>query len=197
MRAEPTWRVGATEGGPVRGNRVAVVTRSRNGPARCYRPRTASRGGLVGAPDGRVADLLVEYGHPDACAAELLCDRHAAGATAFTFVTGDLAAQTVTYGALADRSKRFAAGLAELGVGPGTRVATLMGKSEDLVTAQLAIWRLGAVLVPLFTALASPAIAMRLRASHAQVVIVDDDQRSKLEPGADIPVDAPWRVVTR
>jgi acetyl-CoA synthetase len=140
---------------------------------------------------------LVEYGRPDACAAELLCDRHAADALSFTFVDADLSAEVVTFGALADRSKRIAAGLAELGVGLGTRVATLMGKSADLVAAQLAIWRLGGVLVPLFTAFASPAIAMRLHASDARVVIVDEDQRSKLEPGTDIPVDASWRVVTR
>ena len=145
----------------------------------------------------RVAELLAEYGGPDACAAELLCDRHAADAWAFTFVSEELSAETVTFGVLADRSKRVAAGLAELGVGPGMCVATLMGKSPDLVTAQLAIWRLGGVLVPLFTAFAPPAIALRLDASDARVVIVDEDQRLKLEPGTDIPLDAPWRVVTR
>ena len=112
-------------------------------------------------------------------------------------MAGDLSAETVTFGTLAERSKRVAAGLAELGVGPGTCVATLMGKSADLVTAQLAIWRLGAVLVPLFTAFAPPAIAMRLNASDTKVVIVDEDQRSKLEPSIDIPADASWQVVTR
>jgi acetyl-CoA synthetase len=75
-------------------------------------------------------------------------------------------------------------------------VATLMGKSSDLVTAQLAIWRLGGVLVPLFTAFAPAAIALRLDASDTQVVIVDEDQRFKLEPSTEIPGDA-WRVVTR
>ncbi len=151
----------------------------------------------MGASNERVAELLAEYGGPDACAAELLCDRHAADAWAFTFVAADLSAETVTFGVLADRSKRVAAGLAELGVGPGTCVATLMGKSSDLVTAQLAIWRLGGVLVPLFTAFAPSAIAMRLNASDTQVVIVDEDQRFKLEPSIDIPLDASWRVVTR
>ena len=144
----------------------------------------------------RVAELLAEYGGPDACATELLCDRHSEDARAFTFVAADLSTETVSFGELADRSKRVAAGLAELGVGPGMRVATLMGKSPDLVAAQLAIWRLGGVLVPLFTAFAAAAIALRLEASDTRVVIVDEDERFKLEPGMDTPGEAPWRVVT-
>ena len=151
----------------------------------------------MAALDARVAELLTEYGGPRSCVADLLCDRHAPDALAFTFVAADLSTETVTFGALADRSKRIAAGLADLGVDPGTCVATLMGKSVDLVAAQLAIWRLGGVLVPLFTAFAPPAIAMRLDASATKVVIVDEDQRSKLDPSIDIPADAPWRVVTR
>ena len=70
-----------------------------------------------------------------------------------------------------------------------------MGKSADLVATLLAIWRLGAVHVPLFTAFAPPAIAVRLHGSAAKVVVCDASQRSKLEPGEDIPADAPWRVV--
>lgn len=150
----------------------------------------------MGSSSDRVAELLAEYSGPDVCLAEVLCDRHPPDAQAFRFVGADLAAQVLTFGELADRSKRVAAGLADLGVGRGDRVATLMAKSADLVTAQLAIWRLGGVLVPLFTAFAPPAIAMRLEASGTKVVIADGDQRSKLDPGDDIRSDAPWRVVT-
>src|SRR5688500_3931766 len=70
-----------------------------------------------------------------------------------------------------------------------------MGKSAELVVALLGIWRRGAVHVPLFTAFATPAIAMRLEASAARVVVVDDDQRGKLAPGPDLPAEAPWQVV--
>ena len=66
-----------------------------------------------------------------------------------------------------------------------------MGKSIDYVTTVVAIWRLGAVHVPLFTAFASPAIAFRLEASHTKAVVCDDGQRAKLDPGADIPADTP------
>src|SRR5258705_7657987 len=110
----------------------------------------------------RVRELLERYGGPDVCAAELLCDGHPADRVAFTIVDADLSSTDLTYGELRERSARFAVALAELGVGPGDRVATLMSKSADLVVALLGIWRRGAVHVPLFTAFASPAIAFRL-----------------------------------
>jgi acetyl-CoA synthetase len=145
--------------------------------------------------DERVSGLLAEYGAPDANAAELLCDRHPADAVAFTVVEADLSATDLTYGELRRESARFAAALADLGVGPGDAVATLMGKSRELVVALLGIWRRGAVQVPLFTAFAAPAIALRLTASGAAVVVVDADQQAKLEPGPDLPDDAVRHVV--
>ena len=148
------------------------------------------------APEiSRATDLLAAYSVPDACAAELLCDRHPADAVAFTLVEPDLTGTDTTYGQLKERSERMARGLAELGVGPGDRVATLMGKSEDLVVVLLGIWRLGAVHVPLFTAFAPPAIALRLVASAAQVVVCDAGQRPKLNPSEDMPGETFWKIV--
>lgn len=143
----------------------------------------------------RVRELLERYDTPEACAAELLCDRHPAADVAFTVIEGDLSSRDLTYGELRAESTRFAAALADLGVEPGDCVATLMGKSAELVVALLGIWRRGAVHVPLFTAFAAPAIAFRLGASGAKVVLSDRDQLAKLAPGEDIPADAPWRVI--
>ncbi|MFC4126553.1 AMP-binding protein [Nocardia rhizosphaerae] len=145
--------------------------------------------------DARVRDLLDQYDGATACAAELLCDRHPAERIAFTVVESDLRAYDLTYGELRERSARFAAALAELGVGPGDRVATLMAKSADLVVALLGIWRRGAVHVPLFTAFAPPAIGFRLTASRAKVVVVDADQAAKLATGTDIPADRDRRII--
>lgn len=66
-----------------------------------------------------------------------------------------------------------------------------MGKSADLVVALLGIWRRGAVHVPLFTAFASYAVALRLGASRAKAVVVDADQRGKLAPGRTCPPTSP------
>ncbi|HSJ22167.1 MAG TPA: AMP-binding protein [Nocardioidaceae bacterium] len=147
-------------------------------------------------PDARVDELLATFDRHDLSLAELLCDRHPADAVAFTVVQADLSSVDLTYGELKERSERFAAALVAMGVEPGDRVATLMGKSLDYVVTVLGLWRAGAVHVPLFTAFAPPAIALRLEGAEAKVVVSDPAQRSKLDPGADIPAGAPWRVVT-
>jgi acetyl-CoA synthetase len=144
----------------------------------------------------RVAELVAEYGSAEACPGALLCDRHEGEAVAFTVVEPDLSYRDLTFAEVGELSARFAAGLAGLGVGPGDAVATLMGKSADLVVALLGIWRRGAIHVPLFTAFAPPAIAFRLARSGAKVVVADADQRAKLEPGSDIPAEPPWRIVS-
>jgi acetyl-CoA synthetase len=124
---------------------------------------------------------LREAGADDADAAWLLCDRHDPEARAFTFVAGDLSVRAVTYGELADRSRRMATVLQGLGVERGHRVAVLMGKRLELVVSLLAIWRLGAVHVPLFTAFAPAAIEMRLRSSRVRLVISEPSQSAKLD----------------
>ncbi|GHE59757.1 AMP-dependent synthetase [Streptomyces spiralis] len=147
-------------------------------------------------PHERVAETLAAVAGPEAVAAELLCDRHPPDAVAVRVVEPDLTSTDLTYGELHDRSARLATALAGLGVGVGDRVATLMPKSADLVVAALAIWRLGAVQVPLFTAFARPAIALRITGNGTKAVICDPSQRPKLAPGDGIP-DAPeWRVIS-
>ena len=128
----------------------------------------------------RVADLTAIYTDPDACAAYLLCDRHLADRVAYRII-GHGAPTDLTFGALRARSERLASGLSKLGYGPGDRIATLMSKGEDYLVTLLAVWRLGAVYVPLFTAFARGAIEMRLVASATRLVVCDAAQRSKLD----------------
>lgn len=148
------------------------------------------------APKVRIEELINRFGADDVCPARLLCDDHPADKVAFTVVQADLSSYDLTYGELRERSSRLAASLAELGVGLGDAVGTLMGKSVELVVTVLAIWRRGAVHVPLFTAFAPPAIVMRLHASNARAVIVDADQRPKLDKPTDKSADSPWRIIT-
>ena len=151
--------------------------------------------GADASPEQRVQELIGEYSGPGACAADLLCDRHPAEAVAFTVVEPDLSSRDLTYGELREGSARFAAALAALGVEPGDGVATLMGKSAEFLIALLGIWRRGAFHVPLFTAFAPPAIALRLKGSRAKLIVADGDQRSKLAPSEDIPAEPPWTVI--
>lgn len=145
--------------------------------------------------DRRLAELLACYCGP-VCTADLLCDRHDPGAVAYRIVLADGSIETLTYGDLSEQSRRFAGALASLGVGKGDRVATLMAKGRDLLVTLLAIWRLGAVHVPLFTAFAPPAIALRLDGSKAKLVACDATQEHKLAPGEDISAKPTWQVVT-
>jgi acetyl-CoA synthetase len=149
---------------------------------------------LQQAPEG-IAELLAAYGDQQASAAHLLCDRHDQGAVAYSIVRTDLTSTDLTYGDLRRESERLAAALHSLGVRPGTRVATLMGKGQRYLVSVLAIWRLGAVHVPLFTAFASSAIAFRLGASRCKWVICDGAQRPKLATEGMLP-DPPWQVIT-
>ncbi|WP_104107819.1 AMP-binding protein [Nocardioides sp. 616] len=146
-------------------------------------------------PDERVTDLLATFDAPGLVVADLLCDRHPVDQVAFTVVQPDLSPRDLTYGELAESSRRFAAALVAQGIEPGDRVATLMGKSADFVTTVLGIWRAGAVHVPLFTAFATPAIALRLAGAQAKLVVADAGQRAKLLPGDDLPAVVDWRVV--
>lgn len=148
------------------------------------------------AAKARIEEMVARYSSPDACAADILCDGRDHGTLAYRIIAAGLSAQDISYGELRAESERFAAVLRSLGVGQGDRVATLMGKSRYYLVTLMAIWRLGAVHVPLFTAFATPAIAYRLLGSGARLVVCDPAQQAKLAPGEDIPQDAPWRVIT-
>lgn len=133
--------------------------------------------------DDAVADWLATFATPDADAAALLVDRHDPEAVAFTTIEVDgdeIVSTNLTFGELADRSKRFATVLADRGISRGDTVGVLMGKRSELVVALVAIARLGAVYIPLFTAFAAPAIEMRLTAGAARVVVTEPSQVDKL-----------------
>src|SRR5262245_51566908 len=150
----------------------------------------------VVAPAARVQQLLDLYGGPHASAAFLLCDHHDPDAVAYRVVAQDLSTFDLGYGELRQRSERFAAALFGLGIRAGDRIATLMGKSVAYLVTMMAIWRLGAVHVPLFTAFAPAAIAYRLNRSQTKAVVCDRSQQSKLAPGEDIPANPPWHLIT-
>ncbi|MGY2872851.1 acetyl-CoA synthetase [Marmoricola sp. URHA0025 HA25] len=131
---------------------------------------------------------MERFGSRDVQAAEVLCDGHDPARVAFTAVGPDLTGRDVSFGELSDRSRRLASVLSARGVVAGDRVAVLMGKTELLPVVLLAIWRLGAVHVPLFTAFAAPAVELRVRRSGASVAVVGADQREKIAQISDLDV---------
>jgi acetyl-CoA synthetase len=147
-------------------------------------------------PRDRVAELLSLYSHPRASAADLLCDRHDPAAVACTIVAQDLSSTDLTYGALRAESERLCAAMAALGLRPGDRIATLMGKSRAYIVTVMAIWRLGGVHVPLFTAFAPPAISLRLTASACRLVVCDAEQWPKLQAIETTAAKLSWTTIT-
>ncbi len=76
-----------------------------------------------------------------------------------------------TYGEWYARVRRFAQGLADLGVRPSDRVAFYVTTSENSVTTYFACQMLGAVAVPLNFRLASGEAAYVLRDSGARILV--------------------------
>ena len=129
--------------------------------------------------DATLAAWLERYGGEQVNLGRLLCDAHPADAVALIF-EGPGGVERVTYGELAERSKRLAGTLREAGVGAGDRVAVMLPKSVELVVTLLAIWRAGGAHVPLFTAFGPEAASYRAAHSGARLAIADADNRPKL-----------------
>jgi acetyl-CoA synthetase len=79
-----------------------------------------------------------------------------------------------TYAELSRETAQLAEALVELGVEPGDRVAIYMPMSPEVAVASHACAHIGAVQVPIFSGFAAHAIAQRLEASDAKVVICAD-----------------------
>lgn len=148
--------------------------------------------------DATISDWLTTYGSSEANIAALLCDRHDPDAVAFSFIDStSLAVRDLSYRELSDRSSRMATVLRGRGVRHGDRVPVLMAKRPELIITLLAIWRLGAVHVPLFTAFATGAIQLRVEGAGARVVITEPSQREKLDPLAGLDVLETGEILER
>ena len=89
-----------------------------------------------------------------------------------------------TYGELYEETNRCANALRALGVGKGDRVGLYLPMIPEVVIAQLAIGKLGAVYTPIFSGFGPEAVASRLGDCEARVLITCDGiyRRDKLVP---------------
>jgi acetyl-CoA synthetase len=99
---------------------------------------------------------------------------------------------TLTFAELSRDVTRLAERLAALGVREGDRVAIFLPMSPEVAVASHAIAHLGAVQVPIFSGFAAPAVAQRLQASEAKVVItqVESSRRGKAVPMLEVVEEA-------
>ena len=91
-------------------------------------------------------------------------------------------------GELARASRRLANVLAAHGVARGDRVAVLLPQSPEALLTHLAAYRLGAVVVPLFTLFGEDGLRFRLGDSGAKALVTDQPNLEKIAAiRADLP----------
>ncbi len=99
--------------------------------------------------------------------------RHDPGRVALRVVEASGGLRDWTHAEVARAARRLANVFAARGVGRGDRVAVLLPQSPEVLLTHLAAYRLGAVVVPLFTLFGEDGLAFRLRDSGARLIVTD------------------------
>lgn len=105
-----------------------------------------------------------------------VCDRWAArepDRLAILHVHPDGREDAVSYGALRDTSNRLANALRAQGVARGDRVAILLPQAPEVAVSHIAIYKLGAIALPLATLFGIDALSYRLQNSGASALITN------------------------
>lgn len=95
-------------------------------------------------------------------------------------VDADGTAVEHTFGELADRSDRLAEGLRRLGISRGDRVAIAATQCVEVAMTHLALWKLGAVSLPLASVFGPDAMGYRLGDAGASAIITHPTNTAKL-----------------
>ena len=105
-------------------------------------------------------------------------DKHAAGParhrTAIRWEGEEGQTRSLTYGELDEEVRRLADVLMSLGVSKGDRVGLFMPMSPEVAAASLAVSKIGAIYIPLFSGFNASAIATRLNDAEARLLITAD-----------------------
>jgi len=112
-----------------------------------------------------------------------VCDRWAQaepGRLALIHRRPDGGVEEYTFADIRARSNETANLLRELGIGLGDRVGILLGQRPETAYSHVAVYKLGAIAVPLFTLFGLEALAYRLAHSGARAVITDAEGAAKI-----------------
>jgi acetyl-CoA synthetase len=110
------------------------------------------------------------------------CDRHAdgSGRLALIYQAPDGTVERYTFDALKRLSNRCANALSALGVKAGHRVGVLLPQLPETAIVHLAVYKLGAIAVPLFVQFGPDALEHRLADSGAKALITDSENLAKI-----------------
>ena len=111
------------------------------------------------------------------------CDRWAAAEPdrlALIHVRADGGSENVTYGWLRATSNRLANALAAHGIKRGDRVAILLPQSPEVVAIHVAVYKLGAVALPLASVFGVDALSYRLQNAGVKALLTNAQGAEKL-----------------
>ena len=103
------------------------------------------------------------------------CDRWAdgSGRLALLHLRTDGGLERISFDALKAQTNRLANTLRAHGIGQGERVGVLLPQVPEAAVAHLAIYKLGAIAVPLFQLFGEQALEYRLRDSGSATLVTD------------------------
>jgi acetyl-CoA synthetase len=101
-----------------------------------------------------------------------------------------------TFGQVAALSRRFANALTGLGVKRGDVVAVHLPQRPETAIAHMAIYRIGAIALPISKLFGSDALLYRLTNSTARVILLEPESVGKIEPIRDQLPDLKHVIVT-
>jgi acetyl-CoA synthetase len=137
-----------------------------------------ARAELKGLPNGA---LNIAFEAVDRHLEEGLADK-----VAIRWIGRDLGVQDFSYQDLAALSSRFAHLLDRLGVAPGERVFSLLGRVPELYVAALGTLKAGRVFAPLFSAFGPEPVRARMEIGDARVLVTTEAYYQRKV--------APWRA---
>ena len=110
------------------------------------------------------------------------CDRWAdgSGRLALIHLRADGGTERISFDALKAQSNRMANALRARGIARGDRVGVLLPQVPEAAVAHLAIYKLGAIAVPLFQLFGEQALSFRLRDSGAAALVTDATGAEKI-----------------
>lgn len=117
-----------------------------------------------------------------------VCDRHVSkrgDSIALLFEDEAGSIRQYTFGAICEASNRLANSLANRGCGRGDRIAILLPQGPENGIAHVAVYKLGAIAVPMSILFGPDALEWRLKNSACRAIITDHTGRQKLAEAGD------------
>jgi acetyl-CoA synthetase len=149
--------------------------------------RASSYDDLWGQIDYRKLKIPAEFNLGVACV-----DDHDPAARALTIIDKDRTSRDYTFGDVRDAANRLANALTTLGIGRGDVVAVVNPQSFETGVAYMALFRMGAVALPLSSLFGPDALRYRLRNADTKAVITSSFNAPKIREAL---ADAPLRML--